>query len=123
MDMDNLFNNSLPQSQKVDGGYAYEFNLAGFSEDEITLRLDPKANVLHVSAKGKGEFGSREASYAMGLLNEGKIEASNVSTDYRNGLLVVTVKDDAASSSAFEIPLKKNTAAIEDTGSDGPSSE
>jgi HSP20 family molecular chaperone IbpA len=114
-DMDNLFNNTLPSYQKTADGYEYMFNLAGFKDDEISIKVDPKSKHIRVSAEQRDRDNARVADYSLSLINEGSIKAENISTSYENGMLTIAVKDSEPTNSAFEISL--NSSRQTDGGS------
>ena len=106
-DLDEMYSNLMPTVEKTEEGYVYHYNLAGFEQQEISLKLEPKANTLLIVAEHTTEGkAARRLQYSTSL-GEGKISPAQISTAYRNGMLAVTVRrgEEEEDVDAYEIPL------------------
>ena len=89
--------------KSLDDSIAYSFNLAGYEEDEISVKADPKNNMLYISAVHNDDTGSARQDYSYPL-GEERVSADRISKSYRNGLLTITVKNaDSGPSETFEV--------------------
>lgn len=114
---DRMVGFSIPQPnlmrnyRKEDGTNVYEYNLAGFGEDEIRIQIDTALNELIVAAEHNEEGNNRKVATVLTLSPYTSPE--DIQTRYLNGVLSIEVAplEKRKQESLVTIPLKKELAS------------
>ncbi len=107
--------NLMRQYRKEDGSHVYEFNLAGFNEEEISVKNDTSLNELIITAEHTEEGNHRRFGTTVMLSPYSSPEDINVS--YLNGVLSVEVApfEKRKEEAIVSIPLNKQLVEKPDT--------
>jgi HSP20 family molecular chaperone IbpA len=100
------------RSYVTDEGTAVcEFNLAGFSEDEITIKTDVARHELIITATKDDENNKR--SFATNLLLSEYTHPEDISASYDNGVLTISVApvDKRKEEALVDVPLNRSKKA------------
>lgn len=84
-----ITSNLMRQYRSADGSTILEYNLAGFTQDEINVQIDTALGELIIKADHAEEGNQRAFSTAVTLSPYTSPE--DVSTEYSNGVLKITV--------------------------------
>lgn len=98
-------NNLVHRETKEDGSTVLEYNLAGYSTEHISTRLDTAQNQLIISAKD--ESNSRRKTFSTVLTLSPYTSPEDISTSYKNGILEVVISplEKRKEESIVDIPI------------------
>ena len=109
--------NLMRQYRKEDGARVYEFNLAGFSENEISIKNDTSLNELIITAEHNEDGNSRRFATTLSLSPYSSPE--DILADYVNGVLKVEVAPFEARKEEAIVSIPLNKPSIESASTEG----
>ena len=87
---ENLYpSNIMRRYTKDDGSLVMEYNLAGFADEDISLKFDSAIGELIINAKSETEDNKRSFSTVLSL--SPYTTPDDIFTNYKNGVLEVTI--------------------------------
>lgn len=113
--LERLMAHSMPQPnlmreyRKEDGSHVYEFNLAGFEENEISVKNDTSLNELIITAEHNEEGNMRRFATTLALSPYSSPE--DISVGYTNGVLNVAIApfEKRKEEAIIKIPLNRSS--------------
>lgn len=102
--------NLMQRYVEEDGSTVVEYNLAGFEPEDISVKVDTALGELLISARS--ENGNNRRAFSTVLSLSPYTSAEDITTDYKNGVLAITIAplEKRKEESLIEIPINRKEA-------------
>lgn len=100
----------MRDAEVIDSGEEYKvsFDMAGFSEDDIQVRLLEDERIVRVSASNESdEIGAKKTvRKSRRIPKDGVVDEGEIATDYNNGMVVITIPKKETEEEGVEIDIE-----------------